>query len=51
MFKNEKVALDEEQIRAVLDWQETRSGNIEAFGVMKMLDSRAGSCLELIGCK
>ena len=41
------VALDEEQVRAALDGQETATRNVDTMGVVEVLDGSTGSSLEL----
>lgn len=41
------VALDQKKIRAALDGQEARTGDVDTVGVLEVLDTCSGSSLEL----
>jgi len=47
VFQVVKFRLDQEQVRARLDWQETGSGNVDTNGRVKVLDSGTNGSLEL----
>lgn len=47
MFKRVDVTLDQQQIRAALDWQEARTRNVDTVGIVEVLDRGSGSSLEL----
>ncbi len=47
MLQRVQIRLDEHQVRAGLDWQETSPGNIDTVGVLEMTDSSSDSGLKL----
>jgi hypothetical protein len=47
VFKRVDVALDEEKVGARLDRQETGTRDIDAMGILEVLDSCSGSSFEL----
>ena len=48
MFQSEEIALNAEQVRAILDRQEARSWDDDAPSILKMFDGRTSGGFELI---
>ena len=47
MLERVDVALDEQQITACLDWEETTAGNVDSMRIVKVLHRRTSCCFKL----